>query len=332
MQARSQQLTSLQQVKDDMFGEAGESTMGLSGADLEEEALLILVRRYNDRAGDVGSGQNSSTNRNNKNSPSTSVSTNTANFLAQLEQFELESSSEENDEDDDDGDGDEENIKTSDAKSGLHDPGPNEVAFSQQDMDNPEMIGMAGAGTGKKRKIQVNVVIKTVKLWASNVTKTLEAVIDAHRRNTEQGITNDGEVSIVLSKPIEGTGSGSSAVETLFVRWHNPDEFEGRAVRIDQHHRVVWSPSTLFGKPIPTRVFACSSFDILVTAAGAKCLKIAGTGRDTLPSTMVRFVQFVNVLGISWNEDAGTGPNSKGGSRGWLKTFFIESNLTKPKR
>ena len=295
VQARSEQLTALQQVKDDMFGLQGETSVGLTGADLEEEALLVLVRQHNTGTRDVGSGKDCK--QNNETSKSKSISTSTANFLAEFEQFELESSSDESDVENNS------KFNISDANSGLHDS-PDEARNAVGTTDN-YAEDSANPEKTKKRKIQVNIVLKMVKLWATNVTNTVNAVVDAHRRNTTQGISNDGEVSIVLSKPADGAGPGSSAavVEPLFVRWHNPDEFEGRVVRIDQQHRVVWSPSTLFGKPIPTRVFDSSSFDILVTAIGAKCLKISGSGRDILPSTMVRFIQFVNMVGISWNED-----------------------------
>ena len=312
MQARSEQLTALQQVKDDMFGAQGETSVGLTGADLEEEALLVLVRRHNQNNAthDAGSGKRGKQDKGVHETSSKSISTSTANLLAEFEQFELESSSDDSEADNSDKPDEENNnnskFNISDANSGLHgSPGEAEdvggnTKTPAENSGNPEKM--------KKRKIQVNIVLKLMKLWASNVTNTVVAVMDAHTRNTTQGISSDGEVSIVLSKPANVAGPGSSessAVEPLFVRWHNPDEFEGRVVRIDQHHRVVWSPSTLFGKPIPTRVFDSSSFDILVTAVGAKCVKISGSGRDILPPTMVRFIQFVNMVGISWNEDRG---------------------------
>ena len=92
-------------------------------------------------------------------------------------------------------------------------------------------------------------------------------------------------------------------VQIFFVRWVSTDEFEGRTVRVDNQNRVVWSPATCFGKTVPTKVFAPPEFDILVSAAGAKCLRQRDALRDSLPPTVVRFVEFIRMIAATANED-----------------------------
>ena len=267
-----------------MFGVQGENTVGLTGADLEEEALLILIRREHE-AVSRGGGDGRRTDM----SGSLSCQ-NTAVLLQQFQQqleLVLDSSTDDNDKDDD-------------ADSDDHDT--HDVKTGNGNGDNSAVAGATGASSGsKKRRIQSNVVIRVIKLWLEHVAKTLHAVVDSHERATSRDISNDGEISIVITKP--SVSNQTKAIESFFVRWHNPEEFEGRVVRVDEQNRVVWSPSTLFGKPIPTQIFGPTGYDILVSAAGAKCLKQKGSGRDIFPPTIVRFVHLINMLAISWNED-----------------------------
>ncbi len=270
-----------------MFGTQGENTVGLTGADLEEEALLVLIRREqvsrgaSEKSDGIGSDF---------------LFKSTAALLEQFQQTELELELDSSDSDD--------NVASDDNDNEIG-AITNTVALESGEDDT-----LAGMGVGttssisKRRKIQRNVVIKVTTLWAGHISKTLDAVMDAHGRTKLRGISNDGEISMVVTKPSRVSASSNTrTIEPLFVRWHNPDEFEGRVVRVDEQNRIVWSPATLFGKPIPTQVFDPSGFDILVSAVGAKCLKQRGEARDSLPPTIVQFAHFINMLSISWNED-----------------------------
>lgn len=289
-QVNSKQLGKLQTVKETVFGHLGEAAVGLTGAQLEEEALLILIRERNkDTGGASDEAKISSGGHGDKISSSIQS---TANLLAEFELDSGDSSSDETGEIEQHvgyGGDDSSTVPVSTQHPELADPsiveGQNSSAVADERVQS------------KKRKLQTNVVNKLLKLWVEHTTRTLAGICDAQQRSKNTCISTDGEVSIVVSKP------GDSAVECNFVRWTNSDEMEGRTVRVDQRNRVVWSPSTLFGKPIPTTVFDPVAFDILVTASGAKCLKVRDERRDSLPDTMIRFVQFIRVLAMMFNED-----------------------------
>ena len=300
-QVNSKELGKLQKAKDAVFGDLGEASVGLTGAQLEEEALLILIREKNKETGGASDEVNVS-NRGHGCNISSSIQS-TANLLAE---FELDSSESSSDETGD--------MSQHVGHGGAYAMMDSTVPVSTQHSELEDVSTVEGQSTGtvsieldktKKRKLQTNVVNKVLKLWVEHTTRTLAGIRDAQQRSRATCISTDGEVSIVVSKP------GGSAVECFFVRWTNSDEMEGRTVRVDQRNRVVWSPSTLFGKPIPTRVLDPVAFDILVTASGAKCLKMRDERRDSLPDAMIRFVQFTRVLAMMFNKDGLQGPFSK---------------------
>ena len=153
------------------------------------------------------------------------------------------------------------------------------------------------------------------------MSKTINAVIDAYDRcKIDLG---HEELSIVASRPESKTDRLAAAdvdvenavdegeiepidrIELHFVKCVDPSKCEGRTVRIDNQNRVVWSPPTMFGKPVPVKTYKPPEYDVLVSAVGARCLRQRDALRDKLPDTMIRFVEFVRMLASLINEDSG---------------------------
>ena len=140
--------------------------------------------------------------------------------------------------------------------------------------------------------------------WKNGFRLTEQALVDRWERCQHPLGIND-EVALVVDLNDGATTSQNSEESEdfiHFVKWTNAEKLQGRTVRIDADHRVVYSPAILFGKPVASKDFTSSV--VLVTACGAASRKFQGHARDQLPKRVVRFAQLVGtnlgrILGVA---------------------------------
>ena len=141
--------------------------------------------------------------------------------------------------------------------------------------------------------------------WSAAVSQTWAAIKDARTRCLEDIGFND-ELSLLARKPRgvpAGGGKPEQPGELLFVKWVDVTERVGRLVRVDSDNRVVYCPASMFGRPVPTHVFMHDEYDYLVHAVGASSRKHKRWLRDELPSAVVRFRAFAQVLMTYANQE-----------------------------
>ena len=142
--------------------------------------------------------------------------------------------------------------------------------------------------------------------WKTNFDATVSALRDYHERTSLPLGYQDEISLVMFSPQRQDTdrdigGDADDLPKThqlLFVRWQDTNIRTGRPVRIDKEHRVVWAPASLFGKPIPLETFAPPRHLCLVTACGAVSRRQRGNKgamRDKLPTTIVRLARVVGL-------------------------------------
>ena len=281
LQSRSQgpsnaELRKLEQASAMLAGTVGEPA-GMTAAELEEEALLLLVRQQNALRQEQPADDKPEASKRMRGHDQGKV----VDYSDLLRQFEiLPSSDGDSDEDEDDQAGDAEETEQA-------------AVQQQRQAHRPAMLQRA-LGT-----------------WERALSETLLSIRDAHNR-CQQPIGE--EISILVRLPAEGEPASDTdmdaqlrSYELVFVKWVNPAEREGRTTRVDNKNRVVWSPASLFGKVVPSEVFDLARFNYVVNTAGATSKRIRGGRgelRDTLPPEVVRFVNFMKVAIMYANEDS----------------------------
>ena len=86
--------------------------------------------------------------------------------------------------------------------------------------------------------------------------------------------------------------------QLTFVKWTDTSTLHGRPVRVDSGNRLVWSPNILFGKAIQSKQYSTRNHTILINACGAASKRYRGQGgalRDQLPGTVVRLAKFIGI-------------------------------------
>ena len=134
--------------------------------------------------------------------------------------------------------------------------------------------------------------------WHAAFRSTAEALLYRADRN-QLPLGHDDEVSLLLT--LHGTDA-CDGFQLVFVKWVDAAKRTGRSVRIDRNFRVVYSPPVLFGKPVPEQSFPPNVYDCLINACAASSRKQKGTSgilRQQLPSQVIRFARFVG-LHCAW--------------------------------
>ena len=164
-------------------------------------------------------------------------------------------------------------------------------------------VGVGASGSSREGQAE-----SARRQWSAAMAQTWEAIKDARTRCLEDIGFND-ELSLLARKPRgvpAGGGKPEQPGELLFVKWVDVTETVGRLVRIDSDNRVVYCPASMFGRIVPTHVFMHDEHDYLVHAVGASSRKYKrqhGWLRDELPSAVVRFRAFAQVLMTYANQE-----------------------------
>ncbi|CAE7824385.1 unnamed protein product [Symbiodinium sp. CCMP2456] len=142
--------------------------------------------------------------------------------------------------------------------------------------------------------------------WKKATTKTLESLVDRLSR-CRLGIAHNDEVSFLVSLPAElQQGSileeadehagGGNSLELVCVRWTDAGNRLGRSCRLDSQDRVVWAPATMFGVAVISEHWPANRFSDLIHATGAQSRKYRGSLRDGFPEPVKRFLAFARLL------------------------------------
>lgn len=163
-----------------------------------------------------------------------------------------------------------------------------------------------------------------VESWEGKVVSLLECVGDWHNRaqkplDPEQhegselsflhrkvtvtgGGGGDGDGNADAQPEPEQIEQGSQSEHEIFaVVWTDVVKRLGRTVRIDEKDRVVYSPVVMFGVKAASEDF--SKCDILVNHAGACNKRYAGALRDQLPDYVSVFLRFCKLCVLHLNKD-----------------------------
>ena len=150
----------------------------------------------------------------------------------------------------------------------------------------------------------VSVAPPYLKRWKESFDLTVACLRDRLSRNTEALGKND-EVALVMSTKCATAVAATAQPDDpdgplfFFVKWTDTARREGRYVRIDQAgscFHVVYSPASMFGQKVPTESFNGSEFICLLNVCGAASRRATGRARDQLPSSVVRFAQLTGTL------------------------------------
>ena len=152
---------------------------------------------------------------------------------------------------------------------------------------------------------------KTVAKWEAAVTLTMQSFVDREQR-MQRGPGHNDEVSLLVTIPAESrlsldqaSAEGQDDVdsfEIVCVKWSDPSKRQGRIVRIDKQYRIVYAAPHLFGAAIPSLAFGLSQHEDLVHATGAQSRKYKGGMRDALPDLVQRFLLLARMVCAYANE------------------------------
>ena len=101
-------------------------------------------------------------------------------------------------------------------------------------------------------------------------------------------------VGLLMMMINDDDDSLNAAIELVFVKWANPIEREGRTVRVVDS-RVVYDPSMMFGRPVPSSLFTGPQNEVLINCIGACSRRQRGNLRDELPELVQRFFSFAGI-------------------------------------
>ena len=149
--------------------------------------------------------------------------------------------------------------------------------------------------------------------WKKATTNTLESLVDRLRR-CRLGIAHNDEVSFLVSLPVEfqqggiydeadERADGNSSFELICIRWTDARNRLGRSCRLDSQDRVVWAPGTMFGAAVKSEHWPANKFSDLIHATGAQSRKYKGSLRDGFNETVKRFLAFTRLLMRYANSD-----------------------------
>ena len=145
---------------------------------------------------------------------------------------------------------------------------------------------------------------KAMEMWSASVSATLRSILDRRQRML-RGLANNEEVSLLATRPsnmlaqefsVDTEQASDAAVEIVCVKWTDPQNRKGRIVRVDAKNRVVWAPSHLFGKEVQSQIFSFNDYTDLLHASGAQSRKFKGQCRDAFPDDVVRFLAFCRLI------------------------------------
>ena len=257
----------------------------LTEDELEEEALLLLVRNF---SGDTVDGSVKKILDDTAHKKNFLIDI--AGDLAKINNYDSESELDDSDTDDD----------------FANDPGPEflkpfpihsetvEVPIPATPADGDLQAAATTATSGPAANtVQIRKLKESFKKYEASVVEFLHAAQDVQNRN-QLGCENNGEISFLHRI------TDSGAHELFAVSWTDHINKMGRPVRIDTKNRVVYSPAVLFGKAVPAESFA--TCNVIINRAGASNKRFAGSLRDQLPDTVVRFLLTCKLL-ISINQE-----------------------------
>ncbi|CAE7284015.1 unnamed protein product [Symbiodinium natans] len=267
---------------------------GLTGAELEEEALLLLIRQHNAQAQDAGVKRTSQDATAASSNPKRLRGTDYSDLLKQFENKMVSSDEDEADDSD-----------------FIEDAEDDAVARTSESAATISKVSLPAEATQGRQQQQPlhrpSTYKKAYKLWHEAFAETISAIDDAAERG-KLPIGHADEISVLVRLPQgHDTDLQLQCYELVYVKWVNAAEREGRLARVDAANSVVWSPASLFGRTVPTEVFDLARYQCLISAAGACSRRVRGSGtgelRDQLPSTVCRFVNFLKVAIMHANED-----------------------------
>lgn len=260
--------------------------VGLTQEDLEEEAFLLLAHEVEAPAPNATKGQSNEAARTEKIlRPFLRQSRAAKDLVEDLDVLAFSSAS---DSDPSDPEGNDEALQP-----------PGKRLKTQQ--EKAEKALPAGRDNVK--------AVKAALVWVQKTMDTLKCIGSARERSRLPVGTND-EISLVARLPVHVRANDADQEDThfhqiIFVRWTNAAEHEGRTIRVDAQHKVVYAPSFLFGKPVPTDFFIPPRFEVLVNCLGARSKKEKGALRDSIPDDMIRYVAFVRLAATMANQEGG---------------------------
>ena len=147
-------------------------------------------------------------------------------------------------------------------------------------------------------------VPRSIKVWRRNICSSLASILDRFHR-CQKGIGYNEEVSLLVTLPRElqaedcdtlVNGEDDQSLELVCVVWTDVQKREGRPTRIDSMNRVVWAPSHLFGKQVPSQHYPLTKYADILHASGAQSRKVKSTLRDSLPEAVTRFMALVRLI------------------------------------
>ena len=247
--------------------------------EVEEEALLLLVRNYQQGSDNLGDKQVANILQ------STSSSSKGARVILDVAP-DLESLKQaENEEDEDSESGDE----------------GQDVAAAARGSD--ALLREASASTDSAAALAAPPLTLSPNLarglssWQESAQQALASIRDWHERSSHEVGYND-EISFLY---VRNESAKLAAHELFAVLWVDAAKLHGRRVRIDGQNRVVYAPAILFGKKVQPEQFQADN--VLITHAGACSRRYAGTLRDTLPPLVVRFLRVAKLMMPYLNKD-----------------------------
>ena len=292
----------------------------LTESELEEEALLLLVRNFEIETDTTVKNILDDDDRRSK-----------KNYLLDVvgDMAALGSDSSDSDSDSD-GDGLEFEIPTSDklitVSTGATMAGGGDDAEDQRfgsgsvASGSGAIAGSSGSSTVvpkqqvsmKEQKLQklLAKLRERYQTYEASILDFLSSVADIKKRN-QKPVGENGEISF-LHRFVDGQH------ELFAVSWANADLRQGRPTRIDSKQRVVYTPTAVFGQTIPVEDY--SACDVLVTAAGASNRRYAGNLRDELPGSVVRFLLSCKMIVRLLNK-AGSDSLREGGFQNGITNF-----------
>ena len=235
--------------------------VALTGEELEEEALLLLVKSQQQVSSQGATSSSVATPK----SRETAFVRNQTDWTSVAACLEQEA-------------GADDDLQSDDASS--NDAGSAPAA--QQGLAASSLVG-GGETPAQAPAAAVR--------WVASMQVAVEALLNAGKGSLGQ---ND-ELAMMVRRP---AGIGKPG-ELLFVKWVDVADRIGRLVRIDKQNRVVYCPAVMFGKAVPTQVFAADGYDCLVKAVGAASRKFRGAAgclRDELPPAVLRMRTMTQVL------------------------------------
>ena len=155
---------------------------------------------------------------------------------------------------------------------------------------------------------------KQYQRWFTAMVSTLDALTDwATRREQPLG----HQIAIVVSFSASAAQSSDAharsdeenagTMELMFVKWADVLAKEGGICQVDANDRVKFCPTHIFGKFVETHFILEPKYEVLMPAAGACSTRYkgpAGALRDKLPDAVARFVLLMKLLVSYTNKDS----------------------------